>query len=91
MSFVRRRNWWLSRFAAGAAMLMLGASLTGCTLTFPEEWLEGDCGDGVLNAVSGEQCDDGDNNDGDGCSATCGEEAGWDCQGAPSVCSTTPV
>ncbi|MFH2009088.1 MAG: DUF4215 domain-containing protein [bacterium] len=89
MSFVGLGNWWSGRFAAGAALAFLVASQSSCTLTFPEEWLEGDCGDGVLNAVSGEQCDDGDNNDGDGCSATCAEEPGWNCEGAPSVCDTT--
>ncbi len=32
------------------------------------------CGDGVLDADWGELCDDGNNDPGDGCSATCGEE-----------------
>ena len=32
------------------------------------------CGDGKVN-LGGEQCDDGNNNDGDGCSATCKKEA----------------
>ncbi len=29
------------------------------------------CGDGILGNTPGEQCDDGNNNDGDGCSAVC--------------------
>jgi cysteine-rich repeat protein len=29
------------------------------------------CGDGVTNVASGEQCDDGNVADGDGCSSTC--------------------
>jgi MYXO-CTERM domain-containing protein len=33
-----------------------------------------DCGDGAVGA--GEQCDDGNNTDGDGCSATCQDEDG---------------
>jgi fibro-slime domain-containing protein len=37
------------------------------------------CGDGVLAAT--EFCDDNDNADGDGCSATCTIESGWDCPG----------
>ncbi len=32
------------------------------------------CGDGTLNVTSGEQCDDGNNDDGDGCSSFCVEE-----------------
>lgn len=43
------------------------------------------CGDGHLDA--GEECDDGDNRDGDGCSAGCREELGWDCdEESPSHC-----
>ena len=34
-----------------------------CTLTL--------CGDGLVNVSAGEQCDDGNNQDGDGCSAIC--------------------
>jgi cysteine-rich repeat protein len=36
------------------------------------------CGDGKLDV--GEMCDDGNSLDGDGCSATCGVEAGWMCE-----------
>ena len=32
------------------------------------------CGDGVSNAAAGEQCDDGNNTNGDGCSASCALE-----------------
>jgi cysteine-rich repeat protein len=35
------------------------------------------CGDGVING--GEDCDDGGQTPGDGCSATCTEEMGWTC------------
>jgi fibro-slime domain-containing protein len=45
------------------------------------------CGDGVL--VSPEFCDDGNTAAGDGCSPTCKFEAGWKCEGTPSVCSHT--
>jgi cysteine-rich repeat protein len=43
------------------------------------------CGNGALDP--GEQCDDGANASGDGCSPTCHEEAGYDCTGAPSTCT----
>lgn len=44
------------------------------------------CGNGITQ--SGEGCDDGDVDDGDGCSSTCTVEAGFTCQsdGSPSVC-----
>ena len=43
------------------------------------------CGDGIL--VLGEQCDDGDATPGDGCSAACQIEPGYQCSGTPSVCT----
>lgn len=45
------------------------------------------CGDGVISLR--EDCDDGDTDNGDGCSATCGIEPGYGCTGAPSTCAQT--
>ena len=45
------------------------------------------CGDKIVG--SSEQCDDGNQTAGDGCSATCKFEAGFKCDGQPSVCSPT--
>ena len=45
------------------------------------------CNDGL--AVAGEQCDDGNYTNGDGCSYSCEVETGWDCSGSPSVCMPT--
>jgi cysteine-rich repeat protein len=42
------------------------------------------CGDGIID--TSEICDDGNKADGDGCSAACEFEKGWDCSGAPTVC-----
>ena len=46
------------------------------------------CGNGVHDA--GEYCDDGNQNDGDGCSSACSLEAGWACETvslqSPSIC-----
>ncbi|HKU44704.1 MAG TPA: DUF4215 domain-containing protein, partial [Polyangiales bacterium] len=44
------------------------------------------CGSGYING--GETCDDGDTTGGDGCSATCSVETGYQCSGQPSVCTT---
>jgi cysteine-rich repeat protein len=44
------------------------------------------CGDGD---VVGEDCDDGDNDDGDGCAADCTVEHGYLCSGEPSACVST--
>lgn len=44
------------------------------------------CGDGVVSAACGEECDDGAALGSDGCSAACALETGWNCTGAPSVC-----
>ena len=43
------------------------------------------CGNGALNA--GEQCDDGNTDDSDGCSSTCTLESGFVCHGSPSACA----
>jgi len=43
------------------------------------------CGNNVIE--TGENCDDGDAQGGDGCSATCQQETGWTCTGQPSFCS----
>jgi len=42
------------------------------------------CGDGVVGAL--QDCDDGNTEDGDGCSSTCEVEPGFVCEGSPSVC-----
>ena len=50
----------------------------------PDCW-PGVCyGDGII--WGDEECDDGNLDDGDGCSSTCTVEYGWDCTGEPSVC-----
>lgn len=45
------------------------------------------CGDGVVE-VPAEHCDDSNTEAGDGCSATCGVEPGYQCVGQPSTCTT---
>lgn len=42
------------------------------------------CGNGLIAAS--ESCDDGNTEDGDGCSSTCAIESEWNCAGAPSKC-----
>ena len=46
------------------------------------------CGNGAIESSGGENCDDGNNQSGDGCSGvSCQEEPGWTCTGQPSVCT----
>ena len=45
------------------------------------------CGNGALDAS--ETCDDGNMVSGDGCSATCVTESGYNCTGTPSVCTAS--
>ena len=47
------------------------------------------CGDGDVNALAGEACDDSNTLNGDGCSSVCAVESGYGCTGEPSTCSTT--
>ena len=51
---------------------------------FPEQIALPVCGDGIVHYIEG--CDDGDTTPGDGCSASCTLESGWECSGEPSVC-----
>ena len=44
------------------------------------------CGNGVINISEGEECDDGNEIIGDGCSNSCQIEAGYSCVGTPSDC-----
>lgn len=38
------------------------------------------CGDGIQSSIPGEEaCDDGNNNEEDGCSSTCTQDQGWGC------------
>lgn len=43
------------------------------------------CPDGIVNGS--EQCDDGNTEGADGCTANCMTEPGWLCTGSPSVCA----
>src|SRR5664279_3119569 len=45
------------------------------------------CGNGTLD--SGEECDDGNNVSGDGCSMTCRQETGFVCPTPGSPCTST--
>ncbi len=47
------------------------------------------CGNSTIDA--GEECDDGNTNNGEGCSSTCTAETGWTCVGEPSVCTEDTI
>lgn len=44
-----------------------------------------DCGDGMIDVVGGELCDDGNTADGDGCDNACNVEAGYRCDPSPTL------
>jgi len=46
----------------------------------------GVCGDDAIDTGEGEECDDGNTSNADGCSSVCLVEDGWTCTGEPSVC-----
>lgn len=60
--------------------------MPGATIVCRYENTKSVCGNGLVQ--SGEQCDDSNTNDGDGCSETCQVELGWACNEEPSVCTT---
>jgi cysteine-rich repeat protein len=56
-----------------------GFDTTNCTDVEPQ------CANGQVE--SGEDCDDNNTDDGDGCDANCQLETGWSCTGSPSNCN----
>ena len=44
------------------------------------------CGDGIIEIFNGEDCDDANHDDNDGCSSQCRIEAGFACEEEPSIC-----
>lgn len=68
---------------AGGAGVVFTVGTAGQT---PDAATTGRCGDGVM-ALVGEQCDDGNQTSGDGCSSTCTLESGYACPfpGLPCV------
>jgi len=53
--------------------------------------LAGTCGNGDVETGFGEQCDDVNFSNGDGCSDLCQIETGWECSGEPSTCTLIPI
>ena len=66
------------------ALLIFG-SACGDDEPTPDPTPSSTCGNALLN--DGEGCDDGNTTDGDGCSAACAGEEGFDCTGEPTVCT----
>lgn len=73
-------------FWAGSGLLAL-IFCTGCINKTGDTniGVSGRCGDGSLDR--NEDCDDGDDKDGDGCSADCEVEPGWSCARPGRSCS----
>ncbi len=70
----------------GLSVLYGGALDLGLTSLSGETWVYGaPCGNGVVEP--GEECDDGNPDDGDGCSLSCTIENGWSCTGEQSMCT----
>jgi cysteine-rich repeat protein len=65
--------------------IMFGSSKAQAIATYQAGTL---CGNGTVDA--GEQCDDGNSVNGDGCSASCRVEPCYTCTGEPSVCAPVP-
>jgi len=57
----------------------LGAFITLLLLTTQSSFAGNLCGNSLIDIQAAEQCDDGNFDDGDGCSRTCQIETHWDC------------
>lgn len=72
--------------ASGETCIEINHMLCFCT---PTTYLGSRCGNAVLDA--GEECDDGNRNDSDGCNANCEIEECYGCSGEPSDCDPLPA
>lgn len=54
----------------------------------PNVPIKASCGDKLIIKTLGEECDDGNTANGDGCSSSCKLESGFNCAGTPTECFT---
>ncbi|MDD4628892.1 MAG: DUF4215 domain-containing protein, partial [Candidatus Peribacteraceae bacterium] len=78
-SLVRSNNGTI--YAWGEAADVSGGGFVNRSLPFQTVL----CSDGFKDSAEG--CDDGNANDGDGCTSSCAVESGWTCSGTFSVCT----
>jgi cysteine-rich repeat protein len=81
-------NWKRNGPVAALFLLMVSAGMVRSSLD-PRIWKAqiGNCSNGTLDA--GEQCDDENLRNGDGCDNNCHIEKGWACRHTPSSCHQT--
>lgn len=74
------------RFLSSVLAVLTTICVTQLAVRGVAQWRAqiGNCGNARLDA--GEQCDDGNTHDGDGCGPDCKIEKGWACRGTPSSC-----
>src|SRR5262245_66603296 len=90
MVFIKRSGWVFRRRGEGrGAWFRLLSGLVFVALLSGVAAAAGPCGNGAVQPSQGEQCDDGNTTNGDGCSSTCTIEPGFTCSGEPSVCTPT--
>ena len=70
-----------------AAAVISAFVFSSCGLDYATTEVSEICGDRLL--VGYEECDDGNETSGDGCSLKCRVEAGYLCRGEPSLCERT--
>ncbi|MDD4628931.1 MAG: DUF4215 domain-containing protein, partial [Candidatus Peribacteraceae bacterium] len=76
----------LSSSSSSASSVISSSSISSVSAVSSSSTGQSLCGNGLI--TQGEQCDDANGTNGDGCSAACTKETGWYCNAAvPSVCS----
>lgn len=63
-----------------------GSSAAVVRSSAPNVPIKASCGDSLLIKNLGEECDDGNTDNGDGCSSNCKIESGFSCAGTPTLC-----
>lgn len=76
--------------------ILIGVGGTACSLwyggnTFTSLVSPALCGNGLVESANGEQCDDGNQMPGDGCSSNCQVEPYWNCPNPCAPCTMTII
>jgi cysteine-rich repeat protein len=86
------RRWKINHYSDGLSPSQVSIYVDDAAVADGRIWpgsQQAVCGDGTIDPD--EECDDGDTNNGDGCSASCSVEVGYTCSGEPSVCVPNPT
>ena len=79
----------MRKTALAVAFILILVGLLNISCSTVSDLTAGGCGDGIIQV--GEQCDDGNNTSGDGCSSSCSNEGSQAPPGSPMASPEQPA